>query len=173
MLPKIIKQVTIVKERHPHTKPSEQMAIDDIDRKILRLLVQNARLSFREIARQLKLSTGAVIERLKKLETVGIVSGYSANINSKKLGLDITAIIELVAPKMILKKAMEELSNSHNVHAIYHTAGTIDVIIIAKFSSIEDLNAFLENLYGKLEVVRTETRIVFKTVKEDFRTLIQ
>lgn len=174
MLPKSDNQRTNVKiSFNPIKKRSEQLSIDDIDSKILKLLIQNARLSFREIGRQLKLSTGAVIERLKKLETGGVVSGYSANVNIRKLGFDITAIIELVAPKMILKKAMEELTNSHNVYAIYHTAGTIDVIIIAKFRNIEELNVFLENLYSKLDIIRTETRIVFNTIKEDFRTLIQ
>ncbi|MBI2084185.1 MAG: Lrp/AsnC family transcriptional regulator [Candidatus Aenigmarchaeota archaeon] len=174
MSPKINERATNVKEPlKAKSSDSGQMSTDEIDRKILKLLVQNARLSFRELGRQLKLSTGAVIERLRKLEVKEVISGYSANINTKKLGFDITAIIELVAPKMILKRAMVELSNSHNVYAIYHTAGTIDVIIIAKFRSIEELNVFLESLYSKLEVIRTETRIVFNTIKEDFRTLIQ
>ena len=62
---------------------TEQLSIDELDRKILKFLIWDARLSYREIARQAKLSTTTVIERLKKLKSNGIINGYSANLDAK------------------------------------------------------------------------------------------
>lgn len=153
-------------------KENVHLSIDNLDKEILKLLIWDARLSYREIARQLKLSVGTVIDRLKKLQVSRVITGYSANVDIKKLGYDITAIIELIAPKLNLKKSLEKLTAMHNVNAIYHTTGDIDIIIIAKFKTIDEINSFLERLYNEVEIIRSETRIVFDTIKEDFRTLI-
>lgn len=146
--------------------------VDETDKQILKFLIWDARLSYREIARQAKLSTTTVIERLKRMKTNGVINGYSINLDSKKLGYELSAIIELVAPKVLLLKAMEEISDLPNVYAIYHTTGDVDAIIIAKFKGIDELQKFLTALYSKMEIQRSETRIVLNTVKEDFRVVI-
>lgn len=148
------------------------LSIDETDKKILKLLVWDARLSYREVARNARLSTTTVIERLKRMKANGVISGYSVNLNSKKLGYELTAIVELVAPKLILLKAMGEIVELPNVYAIYHTTGDVDAIIIAKFRGVDELQKFLGELYSRLEIQRSETRIVLDTVKEDFRVLI-
>ncbi len=156
----------------PVKNGTAQLSIDEIDRKILRFLMWDARLSYREIARQSKLSTTTVIERLKKLKSAGVIKGYSANLDSSKLGYALTAIIELVAPKINLPKAINEIADLPNVYATYQTTGDVDAIIIAKFKDVNGLQDFLKNLYAKLAVQRSETRIVLDTVKEDFRVII-
>lgn len=161
---------------HTHLKPlknsTEQLSIDEIDRKILKFLIWDARLSYREIARQAKLSTTTVIGRLKKLKTSGVIKNYSVNLDSKKIGYELSVIIELVAPKLNLLKTMEEITELPNVYAVYHTTGDVDAIIIAKFKGIDELQKFLAGLYDKLDIQRSETRIVLNTVKEDFRVIL-
>lgn len=151
---------------------TEHMSIDEIDKKLLRILNWDARLSYREIARQTKLSTGTVIARLDKLKSHGVIKSYSANIDPKKLGYGMTAIIEVVAPKLNLMHALKEIVDLPNIYAIYRTTGDIDMIIISKFKSVEELEHFLSGLYTKIDIQRTETRIVLNTVKEDFRVII-
>src|SRR5438477_10939521 len=68
---------------------------DEIDRKILRLLQENARISYAELGRQVGLTTPAVIERVRKLEDGGIITGYRADIDTAKVGLSITAFIRM------------------------------------------------------------------------------
>lgn len=173
MSPKSVKRVTIVQPRLKALKSDfRQLSIDEFDRKILKSLIWDARLSYREIARQTKLSTTTVIERLKKMKINGVINGYSVNLDAKKLGYELTAIIELVAPKLLVLKAIEDISEFPNVYAIYHTTGGIDAIIIAKFKGIDELHNFLKEIYSKFEIERSETRIVFDTVKEDFRVLV-
>ena len=151
---------------------AEQLSIDELDKKILKFLVWDARLSYREIARQAKLSTTTVIGRVKKLKTNGVINGYSVNLDAKKLGYELSAIIELVAPKLIIRKAMAEITELPNVYGVYQTTGDVDAIIIAKFKGVDELQKFLGDLYNKLEIQRTETRIVLNILKEDFRVII-
>lgn len=173
MSSKIAKLKTNVTSRlKPNKSDSGRLSIDELDRKILKFLVWDARLSYREIARQSKLSTTTVIERLKRMKANGIITGYSANLDSKKVGYELSAIIELVAPKVPLMKAIEEIAELQNVYAIYHTTGDIDAIIIAKFRDVEELRKFLADLYNKMEIERSETRIILNTLKEDFRVLV-
>jgi len=170
------KSAKLMTNAQPSLRPVKsnagQLSIDEMDKKILKFLVWDARLSYREIGRQVKLSTTTVIERLKKLKANGVINGYSVNLDSKKLGYELSAIIELVAPKLILLKAMEEITEMPNVYAVYHTTGDVDTIIIAKFKGVDELQKFFEVLYNKLEIQRSETRIVLNTVKEDFRVII-
>ena len=152
---------------------TKHLSIDEIDKKILKLLNWDARLSYRDIARQMKVSTGTVINRLDKLKQTGVINGYSVNINSKKLGYSITAIIELIAAsKLSLMRKIDDIIELPNVYAIYHTTGNIDMVVIAKFRDIEEIQDFLKTLYTRLDIQRSETRIVFNTLKEDFRLIL-
>jgi Lrp/AsnC family leucine-responsive transcriptional regulator len=69
------------------------MTLNHIDYKILDLLQKNARMTQSEIATAVGLSQPAVAERMRKLETEGIITGYAAHIDSRKLGKDITAFV--------------------------------------------------------------------------------
>lgn len=151
---------------------NEHLSIDETDRKILKLLTWDSRLSYREIARQLKLSTGTIIERLKKLKTSGVITGYSVNIDPQKLGYELVAIIDVIAAKGMFLEAAEEISKYPNVHGVYAVSGTSDAVVVAKFKEPDELNEFLKKLNMHSDVIRTNTHVVLKVIKEDFRTII-
>ena len=69
--------------------------MDQIDSKLIMLLQQNARVSLKELAKEVFLTTPAVSARIEKLEKEGIITGYSAKINPIKLGYHITAFVNL------------------------------------------------------------------------------
>ena len=69
--------------------------MDQIDAKLIMLLQQNARVSLKELAKEVFLTTPAVSARIEKLEKEGIITGYSAKINPIKLGYHITAFVNL------------------------------------------------------------------------------
>lgn len=69
--------------------------MDQIDAKLIMLLQQNARVSLKELAKEVFLTTPAVSARIEKLEKEGIITGYSAKINTIKLGYHITAFVNL------------------------------------------------------------------------------
>jgi len=67
--------------------------IDETDRQILSILQQNARTSNAEIARQVDMAPSAVLERIRRLETRGVIQGYEARINPEALGLGVLAFV--------------------------------------------------------------------------------
>jgi DNA-binding Lrp family transcriptional regulator len=66
------------------------MELDKTDVKILKTLLENARLSNRQIAKKVNVSVGTVISKIKKMETGGIINGYSATLDYEDLGYELT-----------------------------------------------------------------------------------
>ncbi|GBL42496.1 HTH-type transcriptional regulator Ptr2 [Nitrosarchaeum sp.] len=75
------------------------MNLDKTDERILKNLMVDARLSARQLALKLGISTVTVLSRIKKLEKEKIIKGYTALIDHEKLGYNLTAIIEIIAKK--------------------------------------------------------------------------
>jgi len=143
--------------------------IDALDRKILEELEANARQSFRDIARKLEVSIATVINRTKAMETAGIIKGYSARLDSEKLGYDIVAIIEIVVSKGKLLEVEDKIGKMPEVHQVYDITGQTDAIIIAKFPNRKELSQFVKSLLGMPYVERTNTHVVLTIIKEDLR----
>ena len=144
------------------------MDIDKIDEKILKNLMVDARVSARQLALKLGMSTVTILSRIKKLEKEKIIRGYTALIDHEKLGYDLTAIIEVVANKNIVD-IEEKVSKIENVCAVYDITGNTDTIIIAKFKERSELSTFVKSLSSMANVENTITHVVLNTTKEDFR----
>src|SRR5262249_41751272 len=84
-----------------------ERGLDSIDWRILRELQTDARLSFNELARRIELSSPAVAERVRGMEDAGVIAGYHAQVDPGKVGLPVTAIVQMrCAPgKCLLKTA--------------------------------------------------------------------
>jgi DNA-binding Lrp family transcriptional regulator len=142
--------------------------MDKIDEKILKNLTVDARLSARQLALKLGMSTVTILSRIRKLEKAKIIKGYTALIDHEKLGYDLTAIIEIIAKKDILD-VEEKLSKIDNVCGVYDITGNTDTVIIAKFKERNELSAFVKSLSSMANVENTITHVVLNTAKEDFR----
>lgn len=144
------------------------MTLDKIDREILEILIKDARLSARQIAIKLKMSTVTILTRIKKLEKDKIIMGYTSLIDHEKIGYDLTAIIEIISKKNILG-IEEKLAKIENVCGVYDITGDTDTIIVAKFRGRNELSSFVKTISSMENVENTITHIVLNTVKEDFR----
>jgi len=148
-----------------------EVELDELDRRILSMLVHDGRLSCREMARALGVSTGTISKRLKKLEGSGLLKGYTAIIDHEKLGYEITAITAVTVSGGRLLEVEREIAKMRGVCAVYDVTGPVDVIVIAKFKSRQELSRFTKSLLAMPNVERTCTYVVLTTVKEDFRLL--
>jgi len=133
--------------------------IDDLDRKIIRALNQNARKSFRDVAKEVGTSVTAVINRVKKLEESGFILGYIPLVDPEYFGLNLIAIIAL------------RISKGKFV-AVYDITGEWDSLIVGYFKDRQDLNDFIKDLLSLENVDRTVTNIVLNVVKEERRILV-
>lgn len=145
------------------------MGLDKIDEKILKHLMMDARLSARQLALKLGMSTVTVLSRIKKLEKAKIICGYTTIIDHEKLGYTLTAIIEIMAKNGKVLDIEEEISKFENVVGVYDITGSTDTIIIAKFKERNELSDFVKSLGAISNVENTITHVVLNTAKEDFR----
>jgi len=160
-----------IKKLNYKSPETEQMKIDDIDRKIIREILIDSRSSYRQIARKINVSPGTILTRTKRLESNGIIKYYSAILNHEKLGYDLSALIELTISKGKLIDVENEIARSANVLGVYDVTGTTDAILLAKFKTRRELNTFVKRLLSMEYVERTNTRVILNTIKEDFRLL--
>ena len=147
------------------------MELNGIDKKILENLLTDARLSSRQIAKNVGVSVGTVLSRVKKMEEDGLIRGYSAVLDHQKLGYELTVVTEITVSKGKLVEMENEVAKLPGVCCVYDVTGLTDAVIIAKFKTREDLGKFTKHLLALPYVERTNTHVVLTTVKEDLRLL--
>jgi DNA-binding Lrp family transcriptional regulator len=147
------------------------MELNETDKKILKNLLDDARFSSRQIAKNVGVSVGTVLSRIKKMEDMGIIKGYSAILDHEKLGYELTVVTEITVSKGRLVEMENEIAKNPNVCGVYDVTGLTDAVIIAKFKSRENLGKFTKNLLALPYIERTNTHVVLTTVKENFRLL--
>ncbi|MFP3985656.1 MAG: Lrp/AsnC family transcriptional regulator [Candidatus Bathyarchaeia archaeon] len=145
--------------------------MDKTDVKILELLLKDARLSSRQIARRLGVSVGTVLGRIKRMEQAGTVKGYSVVLDHEKLGYELTVVTEIVVSKGKLLEMEQEVAKWPSVCCVYDVTGETDAFVIAKFRNREELSAFTKRLLSLPLVERTNTHVVLTTVKENLGIL--
>ncbi len=143
--------------------------MDDVDRKIMRLLQEDARKSFNKIADSLGIAVGTAYNRVKSLEDRGILKGYTIMLDSAKLGYGLTALILIEAEGRYLPEVEKELAKLDEVICIYDITGDYDVAVVARFKDRSSLNNFIKSALKMPHVTRTVTNVVLNGVKEDFR----
>lgn len=146
--------------------------VDDLDKKIVRVLNENARRSFREIARKVGTSVTGIIHRIKKYEESGVIKGYIPVVDPEYFGYNLIAIIALRISQGRLLETQEEIAADHRAVAVYDITGDWDSMIIGRFEGREDLNNFIKKVLSKKYVDRTVTHLVLNVVKEEKRTII-
>lgn len=149
----------------------KKLTLNEIDKKILETLLEDARYSSRHIAKRIGISVGTVLSRIKKMEEKGLIKGYSAILDQEKLGYQLTVLTEITVSKGKLLEMEEEIAKNPNVCGVYDVTGLTDALIIAKFKTREELGKFTKYLLSLPYLERTNTHVVLTTVKEDFKLL--
>ncbi len=122
------------------------LQIDSVSWKILQLLQDNARLSYRQIGEAIGLTAPAVTERVRRMEEAGLVKGYHAEIDLTKAGLSILAIIHLTCSSVQsprFRKAVDEMPNVVECHCV---TGNESYILKVAVPSVAALEHFLLEL---------------------------
>jgi Lrp/AsnC family leucine-responsive transcriptional regulator len=148
--------------------------IDEMDRRILSLLQQDARLPNAEIARRVGMAPSATLERLRKLEERGVIQGYEVRLDPRKIGFGLTAFIFIRAnDRQGENDTGERLRQHSNVLEVHHIAGEDCYLVKVRASDTEELGRMLRSEFGAMPgVVSTKTTIVLGTLKESSRTPI-
>ena len=145
--------------------------IDEMDRRILSLLQQDARLPNAEIARRVGMAPSATLERLRKLEERGVILGYECRVDPRKLGLGLTAFIFITAQERAGEHDTGDRLRQHpNVLELHHIAGEDCYIVKVRAVDTDDLGRMLKSDFSAMPGVRsTRTTVVLGTLKESSR----
>jgi Lrp/AsnC family leucine-responsive transcriptional regulator len=148
--------------------------IDGIDAQILDILQYNARTSQAELAKAVSLAPSAVLERLRKLESKGVIKDYVALIDPHAVDRGLLAFVAVRTtehgPDM---PGAYELSKIPEVLEVHHVAGDDCYLLKIRARDAEHLGQLLRQQISATEgVISTRTTIVLETVKEDPRIAI-
>lgn len=140
---------------------NQNIHIDGIDKKILRALMQDARTSVLEIARQVGISGAAIHQRLRKLEKSGLIAGSKFVINPKVLGYTTMAFVGIYLDKAVSNPdAVKQLKKIPEVLECHYTTGNWSILIKILCKDNEHLMHLLNNDIQSISgVSRTETFI--------------
>lgn len=143
------------------------MELDSVDLHILALLQENCKLPMVKIGERVKLSAPSVMERIKKLEEDGVIRGYTAVLDARKLSKDITAFIGVFVehPKMI-GKFEREIDRLEAVQECHHVTGQHTLLVKVKVDNTSALEELLRKIRSIDGVARTETSVVLSTHTE-------
>ena len=141
--------------------------IDQIDLKILSILQNSGRSRLADIADEVDLSAPAVLERIKKLEVNGVIKGYQALLDGKKVGKDITAFIGVsIGNQRDIDKFATRMLRNPDVLECHHITGDESFILKVKSANTTSLEKLLGEIRSVEGVTRTVTRVVLSTAKE-------
>ena len=145
----------------------EHPDLDDIDRQILALMQENCRLPLAKIGEHVGLSAPSVMERVKKLEDGGVITGYRAVLNARLLGKDITVFIGVsTGHPHTIDHFEREIEPLNDILECHHVTGSHTFIIKAKTRNTSSLEELISRIRAIEGVVRTETMVVLSTHTE-------
>ena len=142
--------------------------MDDADRKIICMLQADNRLSNAEIGQAVGLSVPAVNERVRRLNSSGVIRGNHAVLDPDRVDLSLCAFIFIgLAPHPDEAGFRAGISGRPEVQELHQVAGTHCSLLKVRTNGMRSLRHFLtERIKSQADVLRTETVIVLETVKE-------
>ncbi|HEY8020030.1 MAG TPA: Lrp/AsnC family transcriptional regulator [Thermoanaerobaculia bacterium] len=144
--------------------------IDAHDIEILNILQQNARTSNAEIARRLGMAPSAILERIRKLESRGVIAGYEARIDPMALDLGLLAFVAVRSDEATGETDLgARLAELPEVQEVHHIAGEDCFLVKVRTADARSLGRLLREGIGGLGKVRTRTTIVLETLHESAR----
>lgn len=145
----------------------EPIDLDAIDLQIVAILQQQGRIPLVKLGEQVGLSAPSVIERVKKLEDSGIITGYHASLDARRLGKDVTAFIgvSIGHPNAVgvFEKTIDGLADVLECH---HVTGEHTVLLKVKTNNTSSLERLIGSIRSIEGVARTETMVVLSTYAE-------
>ncbi len=147
--------------------------MDNVDRKIMNIIQENAKISNIDIARNLGMAPSSILERIRRLERRGYVKSYEARLDHRKLGLNLTAFIWLDTDEKIgVSEVGAKLTDFPEIQEVHDVSGEYCYLLKVRVADTDAL-ADLMTRIGQLPLVRkSHTTLVLKTEKESCRLFI-
>ena len=141
--------------------------LDELDQKIVRLLIHNARMSYSEIGQQTGISRVAVKMRVQALEQKGVIEEYTTIINPQKISGAVSCYFEIETRPDALMEVAEILRQNDTITQIYRVTGKSRLHVHAVASSNEEMEALLYGTIDKLPgVLECTNNVILSRIKD-------
>ncbi len=142
------------------------MELDEVDRRIVELLVADGRRSVNDLAEQASISRASAYRRLDRLREAGAITGVHAEVDPRALGYGLTAIVEVQAEQGAWRSLRDELSALPGLEYLAMTTGRFDFLLVLRSQDVESLrDTVLERLNSMPNVRGTETTFVLEDLR--------
>lgn len=144
------------------------MELDEIDREILRILQEDARTPFSEIARRIDMSSATVHERVGRMEDAGVIEGYHAKVSAPAVGFGTEAFVGIRVEQGYEEEVVPRLKELEPVREIHLIAGKLDMMLRVHAESRDQLRELVFDHLGQIEgFARTNTMVILGTEHEE------
>ena len=151
---------------------SMTIELDDTDRRILRELQRDGRMSFKKIGDDIGVSEATVFVRVRKLQERGVLKGFRAVVNPTAVGKTLTAMVLVRAHPKTFPGMLNALKKFDDVYEIYDVTGEYYSILKIRTSGTDELSKIIDQIGAIEGIAGTETIIVLRTVKEELNVKI-
>jgi Lrp/AsnC family transcriptional regulator, regulator for asnA, asnC and gidA len=141
--------------------------LDETDLAIISELKEDARKSYRELAKATGISTSTLIGRVRRLEKQGVIRGYEARLDRAKMGYDFFALIEVTFTKGASLELQQKIALMPGIVAVYDVTGESDSMALAKCRNRQEFSRLVKKIGAIPNVERTNTHVILNVVKEE------
>lgn len=147
--------------------------MDELDRKLLQTLKDEGRISFRELAHQVDVSSQTISDRVTKMIETGIIKGFTILVDQAKIGYPITFIVELNVDLSRMKQIQKELTAYPELYQVHVVTGDHDILALGIAKNITHLHEIIEEKISNITGIKaTKTSLSLKTLKDVPKALI-
>lgn len=146
--------------------------IDATDRRIIRILENNAKATIKEISESLRMSRTPIFERIKKLEQLGYIKGYTAVVDSKAMGFQLMAFATVTLEThhtVHIKQFVEDIQGLEEVMECHHMAGQFDYLLKIYAKDMDDYQLFISEKLASLDNIgKVQSSFVMSEIKSEW-----
>lgn len=143
------------------------MAADETDRKIINAVLENSRLSYREIAKKTGVSAVTVLNRMTKLEESGAIKSFSAVPDYSVLGYDFQVMVLINPERSQLTNVERSLTERPEVYSVNQITGEFQLMALARFQSRQEMDRFISSLSDDSRIQAFKPEFILKSTKEE------
>ncbi len=143
-----------------------EASIDAVDRKLLRLLAEDATCKYADLGAAVNLSGPAVHERVKRLKRNGVITGTIATLDGRKIGCPLLAFVHVDTDGWGLTDSVLALTSLADVEEIHSTAGNANVILKVRMRDTQALEKILAKIYSFEGVTNVRSHVVLNSYLE-------
>ena len=139
---------------------------DELDKRIIEHLCRSSQGSYRQLAKQLDVHPTTLIQRVKNLETKGVINGYRASIDYMKLGFDYMGMVSVYAENVITVQG--EIAKIPQVISVFDVTGESDCIVWIACLDRDEFSEVVKEINAISDVRKTNTAVILRISKDPF-----